>query len=487
MDKVNLPIKLDPKKAKSESSLPQTGIIFPIAFSLNKYDWSKLEHESGKTINRLITAITDRFQRLFREMIEKKKPRIKYIKHEIVNSRIDGYLEGFEPDYLYSKDALNIRILLSEFGVSPNYYNALRDILKVIYQVGVQLPEKGDDGIEYVTYKSLCSCSFPRTGRKDYVIVHIEYDVLNALVNMDFGYKLTSKDLIVASNKSLSTMAYRIYLLISSYEFKGSIKLSLEDLRGILGITGNSYKEVWRFRQKVLEKSKIRLEQMCELGTLDLYFSYEISDDNKFITFYIHKGKLYNKFHKAISYGEVKEGEEVNSFPNKDMEKLFSYLQEDFELDSSTAARIVGRANDANIQGAISREITLKELFDDPSKSSRINNKKAYIISVFNNYFEGKERDIDDARAQVNVERNPHERWNIFINAMRRHLPDEVYRDTFGRMTYSEYVISSNRYVCNIENEAIYNMIESHVDDFSYYFRYILGRGANLGYRFLNK
>ena len=482
MDKKSLPIKKNLKDG-NQDNFPSTGIIFPIAFSLNKYDWSKLEHESGKTINRLITAITDRFQRLFREMIDKKKLRVRNIKHDIVVSKIEGYLPGFEPDYLYSKDALNIRIEMSEFGVSPNYYNALRDILKLIYQVGVQFPEKKSDGIEYVTYKSLCSCSFPKTGRKDYVVVHIDYDVLNALVNMEFGYKLTSKDLIVASNKALSTMAYRIYLLISSYEFKGSVKLTLDDLRGILGITGNSYKEVWRLKQKVLEKSKKRLEEMCELGALDLYFSYVLTDDNKYITLYVHKGKFYDKFHKELSAENVDGNIGKQIALDGDFEKLFSYLQEDFGLDSSTAARVAGRANASTIQGAISREIALKEFFDDTTKSSRIVNKKAYVLSVFNNYFEGKDRDIDDARAQVNVEKDPRKRWNIFTNAMRRHLPDATYRDTFGKMTYSEYVVSSNRYICNVENNSIYEMIESHVNEFSYYFRYILGRGSDLGYR----
>lgn len=469
----NLPIKPQNKGLYSQP------FILPIGLCLNKYDWSKLEHENGKIINRLILAISRRLQGLIREILDSKKHHLNELPIDVVKSKIENwnFLPGFEPDG-YKKDSLNIKVPLKSFEVTKHYYKALLDVLKVIYQLGVQFPVKTKDGIDYIAYKSLCSCYVPAKGKVDYVILNFDYDVLDALVNMDFGYNKISENLIVSAANSLPAISYRIHQLLISYDYAGKVELSIADFKDIIGVGKNTYKDFWRFKQKVLDRAKLNLDNLCKKGALDVCFSYSISDDKNKITLHVVHGDYYDNFHPLSI--EAKQGADFNGAA----ENLFSYLQEDFGISDELAARIVKRTNDSNIQGALSREFILKEIFDNPEKKSKIKNPVSYVIAVFNNYFDGKEKLLDDAKKRILKEKDPADKWQIFISSMKQILDVGVYESTLAKMKFES--LNKESILVQVANKNVYEEIEDNIGAVSYYLRYIFG-DIKFQYRLMRK
>lgn len=408
------------------------GTIFPIAFSLTKYDWSNLEKESGKTVNRLILAVGRHIQDVIKEMIKNKKKRLNQLPVELIRSRIKDLAKDES-----MPNSFDIKIPLKDFNVAPHYYSALREILKLVYQVGVKFPERRDNGIDYITYKSLCYCSFPLKGRKDHVIVHFDKDVINALVNLEFGYQRINPSIeIVVTSKDVSSISYRIYSLLNAYDYKHRYDVNINDFREIIGVKRNSYLKTWQFKQKVLEPAKIRLKELSDRGVIDLYFDYEIYDKNseeQMVCLLPKHGKFYNTFHHQVENKAKAPKRKLTTSQNK----FYDILNQDFPfLSQENMERYSRLICDKNIQVIERLEIKLKTAFDSNEKA--IKNKKNYVLKCLDTIFQQVEKSNE-------VEKKPaldynREKWSMCLANICRGQSQQDIDDVYSRFFFNNYL-----------------------------------------------
>ena len=228
----------------------ETWLLQPIAVTMMRHDYSLIQI-------RILVSIVERMQEKLREMLNAsiREPTF-FADSELGN---DGRLE--------------VKMLFKRLGVEPNHYPQLRDSLKLLASVPVEIPYRTPDGRSYQKITNLCDVYIPNDVGlyEKYAVLKIDRQVAQRLLSLDLGYHRLGKQIVFACRNRYTQ---RVYMFIESWIKKGGTVIDTLEFRKMLRLE-NRYSKFSDFCRRVLEPAKAELHTLAENGFCDCYFDYE--------------------------------------------------------------------------------------------------------------------------------------------------------------------------------------------------------------------
>jgi hypothetical protein len=333
----------------------ETWLLQPIAVTMMRHDYSLIQI-------RILVTIVEFMQTKLHSMLNKI-----YIQPEI-----------FSDSELDNDGRVEIKTLFKTLGVDPNHYPQLRESLKMLASIPVEIPYKTLDGRSYQKVTNLCDVYIPNDPGlyEKYAVLKIDRTVAQRLVSLDLGYHKLGKQIVFACRNRYTQ---RIYMFIGSWLDKGGTRIKTSEFRKMLRLE-DSYKRFSDFTRRVLEPAREELLSLAENGFCDCYFDYEKrynrgqrggEPDELVFHIYRPKGKL-NKQLKDIT--------------DMQREQFADMLVRYFGFDIRVSKKMSDRITPSNYQRAVSKLIDLRNRLRN---DLTIHDRAAYTYRVLDNLFRG--------------------------------------------------------------------------------------------------
>ena len=336
----------------------ETWLLQPIAVTMMRHDYSLIQI-------RILVSIVEHMQEKL---------------HEVLNKRL---MEPtiFAPTELANDGRLEVRIYFKGL-VDPNHYPQLRESLKLLASVPVEIPYKTPEGRNYLKVTNLCDVYIPTdTGiYEKYAILKLDPLVAERIVNLNLGYHRLGKE-IVFTCKNRYTQ--RIYMFIESWIKKGAMTgravIKTLDFRKMLRLE-NSYGKFSDFCRRVLDPAKEELQSMAENGFCDCYFDYDKKYDHG------QRGGepdelIFNIFRPKNGSGSAMET--VSELQRKAFADM---LTRSYGFTAPMADKMSLRINADNYQDAVAKLMDLRSRF---SHDITVHDRAAYTYAALDNLFKG--------------------------------------------------------------------------------------------------
>lgn len=246
------------KRGISNELIPieeETWLLQPIAVTMMRHDYSLIQV-------RILVSIVESLQSIL---------------HGILNKKRNPQLEIFKTDELDEDGRMPIKLPFKELGVDPNHYPQLRNSLKMLASIPVEIPYKTSEGRKYTKATNLCDVYIPEdSSYNKYAILKLDQTVAERLVSLDFGYHSLNKQIVFACKNRYTQ---RIYMFIESWIDKGRTVIKTLEFRKMLRLE-NNYKKFSDFCRRVLDPAQQELQELADKGLCDCYFEYEKKYDH---------------------------------------------------------------------------------------------------------------------------------------------------------------------------------------------------------------
>jgi hypothetical protein len=166
---------------------------------------------------------------------------------------------------------VKLSIPIRNFGVKPNHYpelrNAIKDLAKIPVEIDVVHPDTG----EATFNTSLLSAIIPLEGsQRKNVIFRIEREVAKCLVQVDLsnglGYTNYIKEIALTAR---SKYTIRMYMLIASWRDKGGFSMEVPKFKHWLQIDETEYTDWKDIEKRVIKTAEEELHEKA-----DIWFHY---------------------------------------------------------------------------------------------------------------------------------------------------------------------------------------------------------------------
>ena len=333
----------------------ETWLLQPIAVTMMRHDYSLIQI-------RILVTIVEFMQSKLHSMLNKS-----YLQPEI-----------FSESELDNDGRVEIKTLFKTLGVDPNHYPQLRESLKMLASIPVEIPYKTLDGRSYQKVTNLCDVYIPNDPGlyEKYAVLKIDRTVAQRLVSLDLGYHKLGKQIVFACRNRYTQ---RIYMFIGSWLDKGGTRIKTSEFRKMLRLE-DSYKRFSDFTRRVLEPAREELLSLAENGFCDCYFEYDKrynqgqrggEPDELVFQIYRPKGKL-NKQLKDIT--------------DMQRDQFADMLVRYFGFDIKVSKKMSDRITPSNYQRAVSKLVDLRNRL---RTDLTIHDRAAYTYRVLDNLFRG--------------------------------------------------------------------------------------------------
>ena len=333
----------------------ETWLLQPIAVTMMRHDYSLIQI-------RILVSIVEYMQSKLHKILNKEK-----MEPEI-----------FSDAELDNDGRLEIKTLFKTLGVDPNHYPQLRQSLKMLAAIPVEIPYKTADGRSYLKVTNLCDVYIPEDAGiyEKYAVLKIDRTVAKRLVSLDLGYHRLGKQIVFACRNRYTQ---RIYMFIESWLDKGGTVIKTIDFRKMLRLEAN-YRKFSDFTRRVLEPAKEELESLAENGFCDCYFEYEKRYSNgqrggepDELIFHIHRPK--NKLNQQLM-----------DVTDMQRQQFADMLVRYFGFEVTMAKKMSERIIPENYQSAVSKLVDLRNRLNN---NMTINDRAAYTYRTLDNLFRG--------------------------------------------------------------------------------------------------
>ena len=233
----------------------ETWLVQPIAVTMMRHDYSLLQI-------RILVSVVESLQSIL---------------HGILNNARNPQLELFHTDELDEDGKMPVKIPFKSLGVDPNHYAQLKNSLKMLASIPVEIPYKSPEGRKYTKVTNLCDVYIPEDVHYDkYAVLKLDKGVAERLVSLDMGYHRLGKQIVFAVKNRYTQ---RIYMFIESWLDKGRTVIKTVEFRKMLRLEDN-YKKFSDFCRRVLDPAKNELKDLADKGYCDCYFEYEKKYDH---------------------------------------------------------------------------------------------------------------------------------------------------------------------------------------------------------------
>lgn len=339
----------------------ETWLLQPIAVTMMRHDYSLIQI-------RILVTIVEFMQSKLHKILNKEK-----MEPEI-----------FSDAELDNDGRLEVKTMFKTLGVDPNHYPQLRQSLKMLAAIPVEIPYKTDDGRSYLKVTNLCDVYIPEdpTLYEKYALLKIDRTVAKRLVSLDLGYHRLGKQIVFACRNRYTQ---RIYMFIQSWLDKGGTRIKTLEFRKMLRLESN-YKKFSDFTRRVLEPAKEELISLAENGFCDCYFDYE------------------KKYYQGQRGGEPDElvfhiyrpqshlNKQLQDISDMQRKQFADMLVRYFGFDAAMASKMSERITPENYQSAVSKLVDLRNRL---RTDLTINDRAAYTYRVLDNLFRGVQGPIE--------------------------------------------------------------------------------------------
>lgn len=337
---------------------------------------TRMRHNLTVVQNKILVNILVHFQQKIREQMDFKKA------HSIREPQL------FTDEELGQDGKIPIRINFNELGVSPNNYGKLRNMFKALATSGVEIPFRGEDGMDYDKITNLCDVYIPRNNAyRKYAIVKFDASVAERLISIDLGYDRIGKEIIFSANCKYTQ---RIYPLLVGRRKDGYFVIKTKDLRQMLMIT-TKYRRYTDFEDHVLRASSDEMTELCRQGACDITFRYEnIYADDKH-TRYDDPDRI--KF-RIIEYTELAGhprmiDQQLTAVVDSQFEQLKNLIMKHFKVAPPMAQKLVDKAKLVTTYDNFATKLTeLAGIVRDPN----IRSVPAYATKSLVQFLEDEEK-----------------------------------------------------------------------------------------------
>ena len=322
----------------------ETWLLQPIAVTMMRHDYSLMQI-------RILVCIVEKMQQKLREMLDKKTLEPTLFPTELDN---DGRLE--------------VKLYFKGLGVDPNHYPQLRESLKLLATVPVEIPYKTQDGRSYLKVTNLCDVYIPEDIGiyEKYTLLKIDRQVAERLLSLRLGYSTLGKQIVFSCHNRYSQ---RIYTwIVNTFEFRKMLRLE------------NMYTKFSDFCRRVLEPAKTELKELAENGFCDCFFDYE---------------KRYNHGQRGGEPDDLifhiyrpKNSAAANLERISDLQRkqFADMLTRYFGFDNGMADRMSMRITPDNYTDAVSKLMDLRRRM---GHDLTVHDKAAYTYAALDNLFRG--------------------------------------------------------------------------------------------------
>lgn len=229
----------------------ETWLLQPIAVTMMRHDYSLIQI-------RILVSVVESLQTIL---------------HRILNKKTAHEMSLFQTDELDQDGKLPVKLPFKELGVDPNHYPQLRNSLKMLASIPIEIPYKTAEGRKYTKYTNLCDVYIPDDhSYNKYAVLKIDRDVAERLVSVDtLGYQKLGKQIVFACKNRYTQ---RIYMFIESWLQQGRAIIKTLEFRKMLRLE-NNYRKFSDFCRRVLEPAKTELKELADKGYCDCYFEYD--------------------------------------------------------------------------------------------------------------------------------------------------------------------------------------------------------------------
>ena len=336
------------KRGISDELIPieeETWLLQPIAVTMMRHDYSLIQV-------RILVSIVESLQNIL---------------HGILNNKRSPQLALFQTNELDEDGRMPIKLPFKELGVDPNHYPQLRNSLKMLASIPVEIPYKTTEGRKYTKATNLCDVYIPEDrSYNKYAILKLDRSVAERLVSLDFGYHRLGKQIVFACKNRYTQ---RIYMFIESWIDKGRTVIKTYEFRKMLRLE-NNYKKFSDFCRRVLDPAKQELKELADKGFCDCYFEYEKKYDRgqrggepDELVFIIYRAK--DKMKAQL--------EQMNDMQRRQFQQM---LVQYFDFTPMNAKQMADRITAETYPEAMQKLIDLRQRF----ATSYINDKAAYTF-----------------------------------------------------------------------------------------------------------
>ncbi|KGF17914.1 replication protein RepB [Prevotella sp. S7-1-8] len=346
--KRNIPTELIPVEE-------ETWLLQPIAVTMMRHDYSLIQI-------RILVTIVEFMQNKLHKILNKEKME-------------PGIFSDVELD---NDGRLEIKTLFKTLGVDPNHYPQLRQSLKMLAAIPVEIPYKTTDGRSYLKVTNLCDVYIPKdTGLYEkYALLKIDRTVAQRLVSLDLGYHRLGKQIVFACRNRYTQ---RIYMFIESWLDKGGTRIKTLDFRKMLRLE-NNYNKFSDFTRRVLNPAKEELQSLAENGFCDCYFDYEKRYNHG------QRGGEPDELVFTIFRAKNKLNHQLKDITEMQRNQFADMLMRYFGFEVAVAKKMSERVTPENYQGAVSKLVDLRNRL---RSDLTIHDRAAYTYRVLDNLFRG--------------------------------------------------------------------------------------------------
>jgi hypothetical protein len=351
------------KKRKVKRNIPsdlipieeETWLLQPIAVTMMRHDYSLIQI-------RILVTIVEFMQSKLYSILNKS-----YRQPEI-----------FSDAELDNDGRLEIKTLFKTLGVDPNHYPQLKESLKMLAAIPVEIPYKTTDGRNYLKVTNLCDVYIPEDKGlyEKYAVLKIDRTVAQRLVSLDLGYHKLGKQIVFACRNRYTQ---RIYMFIGSWLDKGGTRIKTEEFRKMLRLE-DSYKRFSDFTRRVLEPAKEELKSLAENGFCDCYFDYEKRYNHG------QRGGEPDELLFRIYRPKSKLNQQLNDITDMQRRQFADMLVRYFSFDANVANKMSERITPENYQSAVNKLLDLRNRL---RSDITIHDRGAYTYRVLDNLFRG--------------------------------------------------------------------------------------------------
>lgn len=327
--------KADVKRDISHDLIPiaeETWLLQPIAVTMMRHDYSQVQV-------RILVSIVESLQNILQGML---------------NGGTSRQLDIFRSDELDEDGRMPIKMPFKELGVSPSHYPQLRNSLKMLASIPVEIPYKTQEGRKYTKATNLCDVYIPEDNSySKYAILKIDRTVAERLVSFDFGYHRLGKQIVFACKNRYTQ---RIYMFIASWLDKGKAVIDPLEFRKMLRLEKN-YKKFPDFCRRVLDPARSELQKLAEDGFCDCWFDYD--------RLYLHgqRGGEPDKLVFTIHRAGGPLTDQLAELTDAQRRYVGDMLVRHFAFNGEDAARLAARITPETYQAAVQKLMDLLERF----------------------------------------------------------------------------------------------------------------------------
>ena len=471
MEKKNQPKKKELRSVpKDIAPIDEQGWLYqPVLAAMMRYDYNATQILA-------VVAIIREMQTAIREVIFNKGR----AEDQLSIFPNEEFIEKFGQEEIDPKNEIVLTIPLSKFGSDKRRYNTLKQALKQLSVIPVEMPVKSLDDEDYEHVSGLCEAYIPKKAYNKFVYLKLKKrTALRMIDNKSGTFKFLEQVLFETNQKH----AMRMYFFISAWRrYPATCIRSVDWVRKWLRLE-NKYPRWDMFYSSVLKKAEDELYRISVVeGKGDLFFTTkkiykpgesEVGEPSS-LQFIIHRSPAGEAYDESSEFKSQKQ-------------KLGEFCHDSFGIKGADLKSLLDHVTMENIDELTTYMIGLDEEEQKRLAEGKIDKLHRHAYTCIMHWI--RERENEEAKAMEelmepakNHDRNPNEtkaeiimlpsedinRWGRVLDSVQTSISEIDYCTWFAGGALSPLSYKDKVLTLEIPNRSFAEILEEKFGNLLY-------------------